>query len=266
MPVECKPMNSKDVKEFYDDFLESKMLDYRVRGNPRIERAAERILDFIHPESNVLDVGCGIGITAERIADVVENGHVWAFDISDRNIWYARETVNQQNVTFFVADASQDKSRIREELTEVVDVVTLVDVIEHIPKNSHPDLFNFLNSIMSERAFVILTYPSPQYQRHLKESNPGELQIIDQVIELEELLEAVRPYGFSLKHYSLETIWMRNQYVHCVLETDRSLDASHPNISESLSERIQDRIRATWNRRVVYPIRRWKYVDRVFSR
>lgn len=258
-------MNSKDVKEFYDNFLESKMLDYRVRGNLRIERATERILDFVHPGSNVLDVGCGIGITAERIADEVENGHVWAFDISDRNIWYARETVNPPNVTFFVADVSQDRPRIREELTEAVDVVTLVDVIEHIPKDSHTDLFCFLNSIMSERSFIILTYPSPQYQRHLKESNPDELQIIDQVIELEELLESARLSGFSLKHYSLETIWMHNQYVHCVLQSDNSLSGHITSERKIFFQRFMWALKHRWNRYVRFPYLRWKYVDRVFE-
>jgi len=256
-------MNSADVKSFYDDFLESKMLEYRVRENPRIERATERILDFVRADSCVLEVGCGIGITTERIADEVEEGHVWAFDISERNIWYARETVERPNVTFFEADVSKDERLIREKLTKPTDVVTLVDAIEHIPKEDHAKLFDFFRSIMSDRAFIVLTYPSPQYQRHLKEHDPEELQIIDQVIELDELLEAAQPAGFSLKHYSLETVWERNQYVHCVLQTDESLGEPRSETHDFL-ERIQNRVRATWKHRVVHPFRRWKYVDRVF--
>jgi hypothetical protein len=125
-------------------------------------------------------------------------------------------------------------------------------------------MFSFLRSIMSDRAFVVLTYPSPQYQRHLKKHDPDELQIIDQVIELDELLEAAQPAGFSLKHYSLESIWERNQYVHCVLQTDESLGEPRSE-TPSLPERIQNRIHATWKNRFLHPIRRWWYVDRVFS-
>jgi len=257
-------MNSADVQSFYDDFLESKMLEYRVRGNPRIKKAAERILDFIRPNIRVLEVGCGIGITTERIADEVEEGHVWAFDISERNIWYARETVNRSNVTFFDANITEDEQDIRKQVTEPVDVVTLVDVIEHIPKEAHQKLFEFLRSIMSDRSFVVLTYPSPQYQRYLKESNPEELQIIDQVIEREELLASASPAGFSLCHYSMETVWKRNQYIHCVLQTDASLGAP-PSEAASLPERIRNRIQAAWKRRVLHPVRRWWYVDRVFE-
>jgi len=256
-------MNPAEVKSFYDDFLESKMLEYRIRGNPRIEKATEQISEFVRTDSYVLEVGCGIGITAERIAEQVEEGHVWAFDISERNIWYARETVSRPKVTFFDANVLEDQHHIREQLTEAIDVVTLVDVIEHIPKENHTDLFEFFRSIMSDRAFIVLTYPSPQYQRHLKEHEPDELQIIDQVVELGEVLEAARPAGFSLKHYSMETIWKRNQYVHCVLETDGALGQPRSETPGFL-ERVQNRLRATWVRRGVQPFRRWKYVDRVF--
>lgn len=257
-------MDSAEVKSFYDDFLESKMLDYRIRGNPRIDKATERILDYVHSSSHVLDVGCGIGITAERVADELEGGHVWAFDISERNIWYARQTVERSNATFFAADVSGDKHAIREQLSGAVDVVTLVDVIEHIPQEKHAQLFSFFRSLMSDRSFIVLTYPSPQYQRHLIENDPDELQIIDQVIKREELIKAAQSAGFSLRHFSLEAIWKRNQYVHCVLQLDDSL--GEPRISSSgLLKKIQSRLSAAWKRRVLHPIRRWKYVDRVFS-
>lgn len=256
-------IDTSKVKSFYDDFLESNMLGYRISGNPRVERATERVLDFVYSDSYVLDVGCGIGITAERIARRVEKGHVWAFDLSERNIWYARETVGEPNLTFFVADVSEDERQIREQLTKPIDVVTLVDAIEHIPKEDHAELFDFFRSIMSDRAFIVLTYPSPQYQRHLEQNDPDELQIIDQVIELDELLESARPAGFSLKHYSLETIWKRNQYAHCVLQTDGSPGEPRSETPGFL-ERIQNRLSATWEHRVAQPFRRWKYVERVF--
>lgn len=247
------------MKSFYDDFLESQMLEYRISGNLRIDRATDRILDFVCSESNVLDVGCGIGISAERVSGVVEEGHVWAFDISERNIWYAQETVDRSNITFFEADVSEDKQKIQEILDEPVDVVTLVDVIEHIPKKEHKELFRFLYSVMSDQSFVVLTYPSPQFQEYLKEFDPDSLQIIDQVIDREKLLRTVQPIGFSLRHYSLETIWKRNQYVHCVLQTDRTL--GEPRCDQpSFVERIQGRLQ-----KLVRPLRRWKYIHRVFN-
>ena len=241
------------------------MLEYRISGNLRIDRGTERVLEFVRPDSDVLDVGCGIGITAERVAGKAENGHVWAFDISEQNVWYARETVNRSNVTFFAANVLEDKQRIRERLTDEIDVVTLIDVIEHIPRGNHAQIFEFFRSITSDQAYVVLTYPSPQYQRHLKENDSEELQIVDQVIEREELIETAQSAGFTLRHYSLETVWQRNQYVHCVLQTDGSL-GNPPSESSTFLERMQNRIQASWKHRVLIPIRRWKYLDRVFSK
>ena len=257
-------METSEVKSFYDDFLESKMLEYRIRDNPRIDQATERILQFVDPDSNVLDVGCGIGIVPERVATMLEEGHVWAFDISERNIWYARETVDDPSVSFFVGDAVEGRQKIQDRLSAPIDVITLVDVIEHIPQDQHADLFRFFGSIASERSFIVLTYPSPQYQRHLIKNDPEELQIIDQVIELDEMREAARNAGFSLRHYSLETIWKRNQYVHCVLQSDDSL-AAQPVESKGFLDKIISRIRLSWQHRVVHPMKRWKYVDRIFS-
>ncbi|MCS4149347.1 class I SAM-dependent methyltransferase [Salinibacter ruber] len=257
-------MESNDVEDFYDDFLESRMIQYRIYGNPRIEQATERILSYLHSDSRVLDVGCGIGIVPERIAEQLEDGHVWGIDISERNIWYARETISKGETTFFAADILEEKQKVRDRLTEPVDIVTLVDVIEHIPKERHSELFCFFRSITSDQAIVIMTYPSPQYQRHIKKNNPKELQVVDQIIEFDELLEIANPFGFSLQHYSLETVWKRNQYVHCVLQTNDTLSSPHPE-PKDFAERITNRVQALWRHHVLYPFRHWKYIEQVFS-
>lgn len=264
-------MNSDEIKSFYDDFLESRMLDYRIHGNLRIDRAAERVLEFVCPDSHVLDIGCGIGIVSERIAGSLKDGHVWGTDISDQNIWYARETVGQSHASFFTADITSNPEQVRSRVKVPLDVISLIDVIEHIPKGEHSDLFQFLQSLVGSRAFVVLTYPSPQYQRHLMAQNPEELQIIDQVIEREELLSVAETAGFFLRHYSLEDVWKQNQYVHCVLQSDPSLaspQGSSPNSGSLFYRRLQSartRIENRWDRYVRIPYRKWRYVDRVFE-
>jgi len=263
-------MDNSEIKSFYDEFLETKMLDYRVHGNLRIEKATERILDFVCQGDVVVDVGCGIGITTESISKRAD--HVWAFDISERNIWYAQETVEESNTTFFSADVLENRKRIKDRIPSNVDVVTLVDVIEHIPQESHEEMFEFFKSILGNKSFVILTYPSPQYQRYLKEHNPSKLQIIDQVIELRDLVRVARSAGLSLRHYSLETVWKPNQYIHCVLQTDSSLSSpprKPADTSESLFRRVINsakfRVRHNWKKYVSIPYKKWKYVDSIFN-
>lgn len=45
-----------DVRAFYDEFLESRMVQYRLFGNRRIEQAARRIEPYIQHHHRVLDV------------------------------------------------------------------------------------------------------------------------------------------------------------------------------------------------------------------
>lgn len=266
-------MDAKEIKSFYDDFLASKMLKYRINGgNLRLEKAAERVKQFVHTDSKVLDVGCGIGIVPEEVAEALPEGHVWACDISEKNIWYAKQTVDLPNVTFFAADIQREPEKAEQVVTAPVDVVSLIDVIEHIPQEEHRALFEALRGLSSESAKVVMTYPSPQYQRYLMEHDPDELQIIDQVIERDELLAAASAAGYKLLHYSSETVWKRNQYIHCVLQTDDTL--SPPPTPKSTSEsklinRVVDRITHIvswrWRRYVARPYRRKKYVDDVFG-
>ncbi|MBT4485526.1 MAG: class I SAM-dependent methyltransferase [Candidatus Latescibacteria bacterium] len=249
-------MQKNEVKEFYDNFLKSKMLEYRLYGNLRLEKAIARILPEVKKEDKVLDVGCGIGIVTEQIANTAKKGHVWGIDISKKNIWYANRTIKKKNVDFFAGDIIDDFEIINECITTSLDVITMVDVIEHIPENARPELFRKMRKISANKALLILTYPSPEYQRYLQENNPAELQIIDNVIELHDLINEVREAGYYLRHYSLETVWMQNQYIHCILQTENSL-APVPLKTRSLPIRVINTLKN--------PLRRKKYINDVFQ-
>jgi hypothetical protein len=168
-------------------------------------------------------------------------------------------------VSFFRADILADAGQVRERTGGAFNVITLVDVIEHIPEAERPGLFVRLRELSAPNALLILTYPSPQYQRHLRRSKPQELQIIDNVVELPTLLAESGAAGYSLQHYSLEDVWMRNQYVHCVLQTDDALvepARPEPTLGREIGERVQ---RAT-RKAFVLPWRRWKFVTHVLKK
>jgi trans-aconitate 2-methyltransferase len=126
-------MESNTVREYYDDFLRSRMVNYRLYGNLRLDRAAERILPFVGRDSKVLDIGCGIGIVTSKVAARASRGHVWGIDLGRENMWYASRTIWNANLTFLEADVVSDFEVVRKQLPAKMDVVTMVDVIEHIP-------------------------------------------------------------------------------------------------------------------------------------
>ena len=81
---------------FYAFFIDSKLNDFR-----------DRLFRFVNPESYVLDIGCGTGGFALKLANYC--AHVTGIDISEKQIrmakkQLARSSVN--NVTFLHADAS----------------------------------------------------------------------------------------------------------------------------------------------------------------
>jgi trans-aconitate 2-methyltransferase len=248
-------------REFYDAFLQSRMLGYRVGVNPRIRKAGQRVLRYVHRDSHVLELGCGIGIVTERVAKQAKRGRVLGCDLSERNIWYAQQTVRQANVEFLVCDLLTEFATIRSRIVKPVDVVVLVDVIEHLPASSHGELFQHLQSVAAPNAVVVLTYPSPFYQRFLREKRPSELQPIDEVIEPAVLVANAEAAGFFLVHYSLENVWLTRQYAHCVF--GRDLDCGE--IREPRPLRIAKRASASIER-MRHPFRRRKYVDAVFGR
>lgn len=200
----------------------------------------------------------------ERIAARARAGRVWGIDLSPRNVWYASHTVRKSNVSFFTADVLSDAGQIRERTGAAFDVITMVDVVEHIPEADRPALFAGLRALSAPNALLVLTYPSPQYQRWLHDNRPQELQIIDNVVELPALLAETGAAGYGLRHYSLEDVWMRNQYAHCVLHTDESVAAparGDATLGREIGQRVQ---RATRNA-FLLPWRRWRFVTRVLK-
>ena len=255
-------MDRDAVKNFYDDFLESRMLDYRISGNRRIDRAVARILQFVQSDHHVLDIGCGIGIAAEQIAKHLKEGQLWACDISEKNVWYANKTVETNKINFFVADVIGSFEKIRSQITSPLDVVAMVDVIEHLPKSYHEDLFQNLSSIGAPHSFVVLTYPSPQYQKYLRQNEPDELQIVDEVVSISRLLHVAEDAGYQLRHFSMEAMGYENQYIHCVFQKEPLLTSSDP---PNFFEKVVGKIRHTLDSLFLRPKRKKKFIDDVFG-
>ncbi|MGL5944011.1 MAG: class I SAM-dependent methyltransferase [Waterburya sp.] len=249
--------SSTEVKQFYDNFTDTRMLQYKLYGNPRIDRAVQLITSYLTPDSNILDIGCGIGIVPEQVAAKLQQGKILACDLSENNINYARKTVESDKIEFFNVNVVENFEAIRHKLSSPVDLVTMVDVIEHLPADSYDELFNNLSQVTSDRAKLILTYPSPEYQIYLQKNEPEELQIIDEVIELNSLMQFTIKYSFNLEYFTYIDVWKKNQYIHCVFSKQRPcVPLPPPNLIDKIQGKIQ-----SYKSRLLLPFLKAKYLN-----
>jgi len=224
------------VRTFYDCFTSDRLQDYTRQKNPRIEMAVARILPLVDEASTVLEIGCGAGFVAERIAEVACRGSVWACDISENAIALARHRATALNAHFRAVDIVARFEDLKSWLPKPVDLAVLVDVIEHIPLAVHATFFRNLAEVLHPGSMVVLTFPSPDYQRHLREHRPDELQIIDEIIELPHLHQVATQNGFGVKHFSLEDVWLPNQYAHCILSRRMPVYTALDKIAVAMQE------------------------------
>lgn len=248
--------SSTKVKEFYDNFTASRMLQYKLYGNPRIDRAVELISRYVKPDSQILDIGCGIGIVPEKIAPKLDKGNILACDLGENNINYARQTIDSNKIEFFNVDIVENFEAIVNKLTGKVDLVTMVDTIEHLPPDSYDGVFRNFSQITKENGKLILTYPSPEYQVYLRENEPEELQIIDEIIEIKDFLPLALKYGFDLEYFTYINVWKSNQYIHCVFSKKRPCQLMP---SPKTWGKIKRKLKAV-KYRLMMPILKAKYV------
>ncbi len=250
------------ARQFYDEFLQTRMVKYRLDDNPRLLRAMEFAEAAVAPDSHVLDIGCGIGIVTERLARKAARGSVLGCDLGAKNVWYASRTVRLPNVRFVELDAIADWEKLRALVARPVDVVTLIDVIEHLPKESWPLVFQRIAAVSGEDARVLLTFPSPVYQRYLADHDPGELQPVDESVELEEIERVAGAAGWSVSAWRYVDVWMTNQYVHCELRKRIPCQPIAPRAPPfGVIGREVTRLREGLRRR----LRRKRYVEDVFG-
>lgn len=222
--------------EFYDGFLEKRMISYRVNGNRRIDLAKNLIVSQARPGDTILDVGCGIGLISEAVSAARKGVRVVAIDLSPANIDFARQTVRKPNIEFRALDVSEEYAALQKLAPGGYDLALLVDVIEHVPSEKREKLFVELGKLCKSSATLVLTYPSPEYQKYLAEQEPEELQPIDNVIEAHELLAEAQQGEWNLVKYSRVDVWKQGQYIHAVFQKSEALSKLEPTSSTILTK------------------------------
>lgn len=199
-----------DIKKYYDAFSRDVLLKDFYSINLR-QQGIKRLCDrFITKGSNILEVGCGVGIISKYLTK--KASRLVAVDISERNIAIAKKYATSPISEFKVLDIVEEAHELSP--YGKFDIILLPDVIEHIPKEKHRNLFATIENLLASEGKVLITFPSPGYQEYIRKHHPDKLQIIDETIWLSDILEVS---SFEPLYYNHIDIWGKNQYIHLVL-------------------------------------------------
>jgi len=196
----------EEVKQFYDDFVGHQL---EVSFNERHLLLFRELKQLgLSAHSIVLELGCGIGVMTSLIARQVNQGSIEAVDISPGSVAEAKKHLKQQhNVRFVVADLKHYESSMTD-----FDIITLLDVLEHIPEEDHADLFTKISKLMHMQSVFFISIPTPDSIVYEKSHSPGNVQIIDQELSADLLISRAYQAGLELDFFKTIGIWAANDY------------------------------------------------------
>ena len=201
---------TKKLIEFYDAYVPQQ----QTSGiNDRIFGLYKRLLKAgLNKDSHVLELGCGIGAMTWLLARTVKKGVVEAVDISQESINFARRRIAQPNVEFTAQDILNYVPKNRK-----FDFITLFDLIEHVPVDSHPALFKNIASWADEETIILINIPNPEYIAYDIKTQSPFLQVIDQPIPLKQILDTLTASGLNLFFFESYSVWVEWDYQFFVI-------------------------------------------------
>ena len=149
-------MDNQKIVDYYDPLLAT----YLESGiNDRIYHLYKRLLSLgLKPDSNVLELGSGIGTLTFLLFKYIKDGKIEAVDISPKSIEFSKQKIKSPNVFFFADDIVTFKTSLKN-----IDFITLFDVIEHIPLDKYSELFQNLSFLSNENTKICINIPNPAY-------------------------------------------------------------------------------------------------------
>ncbi len=204
---------NENIAGFYDAFS-SRLVDCYIKGNPRVDAAVGFVADYLPQEATrLLEIGCGIGETTHRLQKRHRHLRATGIDISHANIAAAKALFGDNpNLHYSLNDMSQPVAG------GPFDVVTLLDVYEHIPRHARGGFHKNLRASMCDHTRLIVTCPSYLHQNHLHQHNPAGLQIVDETIGPAELVQLASDLGGQLTHFQYGSVWRTNDYLYATID------------------------------------------------
>jgi trans-aconitate 2-methyltransferase len=196
-----------EVERYYDDHVPRKLRDF-LHGNRRVDAAWQSIAGHVSGPLRILEVGCGVGYVSARMRAAWPAADILAVDLSPTSIEVARRLFGDTGVRF-------ECTRLEElPLEAPCDVIVLMDVYEHIEVTGRNDFHRAVAGLMGPAATLFLSFPTPEYQAHLRAHEPHKVQPVDEDISAADLDAFAHDCGAVLEQHSRISVWRRFDYAH----------------------------------------------------
>jgi|WetSurMetagenome_2_1015567.scaffolds.fasta_scaffold00106_14 SAM-dependent methyltransferase len=207
---------NRDLNEFYRAWSEKEPWLIAYEGEAAC-RKVDTILQGM-PELRDLDIksavdfGCGYGKALHDFYNKLKLEKAYGFDVSENGVDYARRNYASSELQYHKLsgfDNYQNAQFIKSVVGSGVDVVLLIDLLEHIPDCN--SLMLSLSSItkyfivllpieenMINNYFVRKIYPSTRhYNGHLREFNVNSVYYFIRKLGLTPIAEGIHIYAFK---------------------------------------------------------------------
>jgi 2-polyprenyl-3-methyl-5-hydroxy-6-metoxy-1,4-benzoquinol methylase len=202
-----------EAQAFYEDFSLAVGERDWLEPNLRHEQLKLLVGDLLAGRSGlrIADIGCGAGVMT---AFLRRFGSVTGVDFSTAAIGAAGR---------YAPGVAFRAGGIEALDGDDYDVVTLFDVLEHIPEVERPDFIVALSRRLAPGGLIFASTPYPEATRHRRETGYDGLQIIDEQVRLPDVIAEAAAAGLQLIQYQAYDVFQGSpEYQAMVLTPERS--------------------------------------------
>ncbi|MEM8857642.1 MAG: methyltransferase domain-containing protein [Chloroflexota bacterium] len=149
----------------------------------------------IEPYETVLDIGCGVGVLANSIAQT--GAKVTGIDFSEKNLNKAKDRFDGPNIKFVYGDV------LKTEFHDPFDAVVMSNVLEHLP--GRPEFLRRVTSSVKPKRFLIRV---PLFERDWRVALKKELGVEYRLDPTHEIEYTQEGFAAEMADAGLEITYM----------------------------------------------------------
>ena len=210
MPSDAEVSRSA-AQTYYEDFALAVGRRDWLRPNLRHVQLKGMVDELLAGRSGlrILDVGCGAGVLTHHLS---RYGSALGIDFSGPAIELAQR---------LAPEASFRVASLEDLGDERFDLITVFDVMEHIPQAERPGFVAGLAARLDGDGLVIASTPHPAFTLHKRATDEGHLQIIDEAVEIADVVGEAASAGLQLLRYEAYDVFAGSPEYQLMVLTPR---------------------------------------------